>query len=620
MNYLSAENISKAFGEKVLFEDVNFGVSKGQKVALVARNGAGKTTLLNILAGRETPDSGEVNVRKEIRVGYLDQNPQFPPQKTVLETLFLIDQPESRAVREYERLLVIGADQARVQAAAEEIERLKAWDYEARIKQILTRLTITGLNRPVSELSGGQKKRVALAGVLIAEPDFLILDEPTNHLDIEMIEWLEAYLSRQSLTLLLVTHDRYFLDRVCNEIYELDNKTLFRYAGNYEYFLEKKAERAFNETREIEKARNIYRTELDWMRRQPKARATKAKAREDSFYVLEDKVNSARTEEKFELIFKTPRIGGKILEIKKLTKQYGDHVLFKNFSYTFKPKDRIGIVGRNGAGKTTLLRVLLGEENFDNGKIEWGETVVTGYYRQEDIFDKPERRVIDVVKEIAEVLPLNSGAKMGAAQFLQHFQFDYNLQHTPIEKLSGGERRRLHLLTVLIRNPNFLIFDEPTNDLDLLTLSVLEEFLAHYEGCLLVVSHDRYFMNKLVDHLFIIEDNANVRDFNGTYQDYFAERQNQAKQEKRPAAASTTTTARSSEKKRKLSFNEKREFDGLEAEIAKLEERKDALAVQMTESGLSHARMLELSAETTRVVEALETKTNRWLELAEFAE
>lgn len=621
MNYLSAENLTKSFGEKILFANVNFGISKGQKVALVARNGAGKTTLLNLIMGLDSPDSGEINTRKEIRIGYLEQNPVFPPKTTVLETLFLTQQPEALAVRAYEAALETGI-QSTIDAAAEQVESLKAWDYENRITQILFRLAIKGLNRQVHELSGGQKKRIALAALLIAEPDFLILDEPTNHLDVEMIEWLESYLSKQHLTILLVTHDRYFLDRVCTEIIEIDQQKIYRYGGNYEYFLEKKAERAFNEKSEIEKARNIYRTELEWMRRQPKARGTKAKAREDSFYQLEDKVKSQRIEEKFELSVKMPRIGGKILEIKKLTKSYDEQILFKNFSYTFKPKDRIGIVGRNGAGKTTLLKILVGEESYQNGKIEWGESIQYGYYRQDGLPNKPEQRVIDVVKEIAEVIPLNNGEKISAAQFLFHFQFDYNLQHTPIEKLSGGERRRLHLITVLIKNPNFLILDEPTNDLDLITLNLLEEFLLHYEGCLLIVSHDRYFMDKLVEHLFILEDNGNIRDYNGTYRDYYTAREAELRAEKEKLAnVSKANNAQTiPEKKRKLSYNEQREYTRLETEIAELEAKKEMLTNKMSESNISHAQMQAYANEVTQIIDLLDQKTNRWLELSEFAE
>jgi ATP-binding cassette subfamily F protein uup len=624
MNYLSIENISKAYGERVLFSNISFGINKGQKFSLIARNGAGKTSLLNIITGTEAPDEGIVSVRKEITIGYLAQNPYLDPELTILETLYLGDSAPLKALKAYEKALSSG-NSIDIEKAMELMELQAAWDYEARARQALSRLRIENLEQKVKNISGGQRKRIALAQVLIANPDFLILDEPTNHLDIEMIEWLEQYLSQDTITLLLVTHDRYFLDNICQVILELEGGNLYTYTGNYEYYLEKKADRDFRESRELEKNKNLFRKELEWMRRQPQARGTKAKAREDSFYELQEKVTAKREEHALQLNVKTTRIGGKILEIKNVTKKWGNTVILKNFSYVFKPYERIGIVGRNGVGKTTFLNLLTGALQPDSGSIVPGETIIMGYYQQEYPPFKEGAKVIDVVKDIAEVIPLATGEKVSAQQFLQHFQFDYAMQNSPVDKLSGGEKRRLHLLTVLIKNPNLLILDEPTNDLDLITLNLLEEFLIHYTGCLVLVSHDRYFMDKIVEHLFIFEGNGVIKDYNGSYRKYREEtialqKLQQALKPKSPIQEKVISANDKNEKKRKLTFNEQREFISLENELAKLEARKEELVQLMSSGSAKHNDMQSWSTEMTLIVEALEQKTERWLELAEIAE
>ncbi|MCS6905369.1 MAG: ABC-F family ATP-binding cassette domain-containing protein [Bacteroidia bacterium] len=626
MNYLSLENVSKSYGEKLLFSNISFGISKGQKFALIARNGTGKTSLLNIIAGLESPDEGVVSIRKEITVGYLAQNPILNPECTVLETLYQGDTPQLKALKAYEQALNEG-NSTNIERAMELMEQWGAWDYEARARQVLSRLRIEELNQLVKNLSGGQRKRVALAQVLIANPEFLILDEPTNHLDIEMIEWLEQYLSQDCITLLLVTHDRYFLDNICQVILELEEGSLYTYYGNYEYYLEKKADREFRQARELEKNRNLYRKELEWMRRQPQARTTKAKAREDSFYELEEKVKSRRLEPNLELNVKTTRIGGKILEIKNVTKKWGNTFILKNFSYVFKPFEKVGIVGRNGVGKTTFLNLLTGAIQPDAGSIVPGETIVMGYYQQEYPPFKEGTRVIDVVKNIAEVIPLSTGEKVSAQQFLYHFQFDFAMQQSLVEKLSGGEKRRLHLLTVLMKNPNFLILDEPTNDLDLITLNLLEEFLMHYTGCLVLVSHDRYFMDKIVDHLLIFEGEGKIKDYNGNYRQYRAEKEIEEKKQ----STITNTTKQKEEilqksvkknenRKRKLTFNEQREYEQLEKELMQLEARKEELAQIMSLGNATHQQMQEWATEMAKIIEKIEQKTERWLELAEIAE
>ncbi|MCS7085140.1 MAG: ABC-F family ATP-binding cassette domain-containing protein [Bacteroidia bacterium] len=616
-NLLSAERISKSYGEKKLFDDVSLGLNKGDKAALVARNGAGKTTLLNVLAGRDLPDSGTVTYRKDLVLGYLPQEPVFDPDSTALEYLFGGDDPVAAAVREHELALEIG-DKARVQAAWETIERLGGWDFEARVKETLFKLDLKRLQLPVKHFSGGQKKRLALARLLIHPPELLLLDEPTNHLDVEMIEWLEEYLSQSNSTFLLVTHDRYFLDNVCRTIYELEDGKLYLYKGNYEYYLEKKTERELRERSERAKNLNLYRRELEWIRRQPKARGTKAKAREDAFEQLKQAAFARKVETTFELKVKMNRIGGKILEIKNVSKSFGDKRILKNFTYTFKPKDRVGIVGRNGVGKTTFVNMLTGVENPDAGTIVVGDTVVFGYYRQDGLEFREDWKVIDAVKQIAEVLPLSDGTKLNASQFLTHFGFPPAQQQTPISRLSGGEKRRLHLLTVLVRNPNFLILDEPTNDLDLITLNALEEFLEHYEGCLVVVSHDRYFTEKTVDHLFILDGTGTVVDYNGRYSQWREERR-AAEKDQSVKTSKTLVVRESVSSGRKLTYKERRELEGLEAEIAALELKRKSLEEAMP-AVEEHLRLVALSNELAQIQRLIDEKTERWLTLAELAE
>lgn len=625
MNYLSVENLSKSFGIRVLFSNISFGINKGQRVALVAKNGTGKSSLLNIISGKDTADSGTVTLRKEIKIAFLNQEPEFTGTKTVMVEVYDNNNPVLSAIKEYEECLVAqergNMDQDKFQAAFEQMEQQKAWDYETRIRQILTQLKIFRLHQLTTELSGGQKKRIALAKVLIEEPDLLILDEPTNHLDFEMIEWLENYLVKQNITLLMVTHDRYFLDRVCNEIIELDNGKLYSYKGNYSYFIEKKQEREFNEAQQTDKAKNLYRKELEWIRRAPKARTTKSKSRIDAFYEVEEKAKGGKKESALQLNVKMTRIGGKILELKKVYKSYDNLKILKGFDYTFKTGERIGIVGKNGTGKSTFLNIITGEEKADSGKINIGETIVYGYYSQQGLNLNEDKRVIEVVKEIAEVIPLGNGTKLSASQFLQHFMFPPEMQYTYVSKLSGGEKRRLYLLTVLIKNPNFLILDEPTNDLDILTLNVLEEFLLEFKGCLIIVSHDRYFMDKLVDHLFIFNGDGDIKDFTGNYSDYRDWLLDQQKEEKTKLKqinliSSTPVNEKSTEKK--VSFRDKKAFDELEKEIAKLEKEKKELEALLNSGSLNPEELQEKALELGNIIQILEEKSERWFELAEL--
>ena len=619
MNYLSAESISKSYNENWLFKDVTIGINSGQKVALVGINGSGKSTLLRILAGKVKSDSGKVVMRKDIRVGYLDQDPQFDNATTVFNALFSSENQVLTAIKEYEDALLHPENKG-LQEAMEKMDLLKAWDYEQKVKQIISKLGLPDLEQHISNLSGGQKKRVAMARVLIEDPELLIMDEPTNHLDLESIEWLETLLSSQQVTLLLVTHDRYFLDRVATEIIELDGGVIYPYKGNYSYFLEKKADRELREMAEIDKAKNLMRKELEWMRRQPKARGTKSKARIDAFYDLKEKATSKRDTQKLELDIKTTRQGGKVIETAHLKKVFGDKKIINDFSYIFKKKERIGIIGRNGTGKSTFLNMLAGLIPPDSGKIDKGETTVIGYYTQKGLVITEDQRVLEVVKDIAEVITLSNGQTLNASQFLQYFLFPPSMQHTFVSKLSGGERKRLQLLKILITNPNFLILDEPTNDFDLATLNVLEDFLMNFSGCLLVVSHDRYFMDKLVDHLFIFEGEGEIKDFPGNYTDWreLKEEEDELKEQlkKEPAKKEEPKPANTSEKK-KLSFQEKKEYDTLETEIMELEEKKLLLIEKLNSGSGSHEDIIVTSKEIEKVISLVENKTIRWLELSE---
>ena len=623
MNYLSAESISKSYGEKPLFQDLNFGISQGQKVALVGINGSGKSTLLNVLAGLIPPDSGSVSIRKGIKIGFLGQQPVFNEAFTVQQTIFASGNEILDTIREYELCLANHATSAaKMQDLLERMDALQAWDYELKIKQILTKLGINNLESQISHLSGGQRKRVAMARVLIDEPDLLILDEPTNHLDLETIEWLEGLLAASQQTLLMVTHDRYFLDRIVTEIAELERGKIYTYKGNYSYFIQKKEEREIQQDAEVEKARNLMRKELDWMRRQPKARGTKSKSRIDAFYDLKDKANSKVTTANLELSVKTTRQGGKIIQVEHISKAFGEKKIVDDFSYVFKKKDRIGIIGKNGAGKTTFLNMLTGKLAPDSGEINTGETTVFGYYTQDELTFKEDQRVIDIVKEIAEVVETGNGETITAAQFLQHFQFSPAMQYTFVSKLSGGEKRRLQLLRVLIKNPNFLILDEPTNDLDIITLNILEDFLLNFGGCLLIVSHDRYFMDQLVEHIFVFEGDGQVKNFPGNYTDYreYAAEQEEAEKPaaKLVVAETTATTLPEAAKKRKATYNEKREFETLDTAIQALEKQKAALIQEMNSENADHKVITEAAATLKKLEAELDAKTERWLELSEI--
>ena len=619
MNYLQVDQLTKTYGERILFRDISFGLQQGQKTALVAKNGAGKSTLLRILTSREVADSGTVVFRNGLSVAYLDQHPPFEPELTIQETVFAWKDPRMEAIRKYEFLLETNGDPDELQRVIREVDDLKAWDMEAKVKEILGRLDIHQLDQKMGTLSGGQRKRVSLAALLIREPDLLILDEPTNHLDIDMIEWLEGWLRQSNLTLLMVTHDRYFLDNVCNDVLELDRESIQRFKGNYAYYLEKKEamREAFNS--EVEKARNTYSRELEWMRRMPKARGTKSKARIDQFYDIKDKAHQRLKEDQVQLSVKMNRLGGKILELVKVSKGYGERTLIEPFTYTFKKGEKIGIVGKNGCGKSTLLKMITGELATDSGKITTGETVIFGYYSQDGMKMSDEKRVIEVVKDVADVIPLADGRNLTASQLLQLFLFPPQMQYTPVGKLSGGEKRRLYLLTVLMKNPNFLILDEPTNDLDIQTLNILQDFLESFGGCVLIVSHDRYFMDILADHLFVFEGNGVIRDYNGNYTDYRLELSEQEKQKQSQPAAKVSAPVEVQVKKEKVkpSFKETHEYEQLEKEIPKLEARIEELANEMNSGISDHLRLSEISQEIKKLTDSLDEKSLRWLELAE---
>jgi ATP-binding cassette subfamily F protein uup len=623
MNYLSAENISKSFGDQILFEGLTFGLARGDKTAIIARNGTGKTTLLRILAGKESTDTGEFTFRNGIRVAFLEQAPDLDPSLTIDQLIFTANTPILKIIQNYEDVLQkhtsgeTAESAGMLEKATAEMDHVHAWDYERRLKQLLDLFRITDTTQGISKLSGGEKKRLALALVLLDEPEVLILDEPTNHLDIDMIEWLEQYLSQSNLTLLMVTHDRYFLDRVCNRIIELSMGKLFHYQGNYEYFLEKRAER--EELRQVEahRAGQLMKQELEWLRRMPKARTGKSKARIDAFQGIKEKATQVQAESELSLKVKSPRLGGKILELDRLTKRYGSLKIMEEFSYKFARGERAGMIGRNGTGKTTFLNVITGLEQADAGEIDKGETVVMGYYRQMGPAWKKEQRVIDAVKEIAEVVALEDGRSISASQFLEHFMFSPEAQYKMISKLSGGELRRLHLLTVLIKNPNFLILDEPTNDLDLFALNKLEEFLLNFKGCLLIVSHDRYFLDKLTEHLFVFEGQGKIRDHYGTYSDY---RRLQASEKKpeRKATKATKTSVPDQVKKTKLTFKEQQEYNKLEPEIEALEEEKAILEEELSAGTLDYEALNQKASRVSELMELIETKLQRWSELGEY--
>ena len=628
MHYVSVEGLSRSYGITPLFSGISFNIEEGDKIALIARNGCGKSTLLKILAGKETPEEGKVWVHKEVDIALFEQEPLFNELLTVSENIFLIDHPVINAIREYE-LAVEEARPEKLTAAIIKMDELGAWDFEAKVKQVLGKLNIQNLQQQVKNLSGGQKKRVALARTLIDigfehKHVLLLMDEPTNHLDIEMVEWLEHYLNHEKITLLLVTHDRYFLEAVCNEIWELDGNTIYTYKGDYANYLEKKAARIESDTASIDKAKNLYRKELEWMRRQPKARTTKAKSRIDSFYEVETKAKQRIENQQMQLQTKMNRLGGKVVEMKKAYKSYGETVILKGFDYTFKKGERVGVAGKNGVGKTTFINIIQGLEKADSGKINIGDTVIFGYYSQQGLDVKEDMRVIEYVKSIAENFPLADGGSLTAAQFLQLFLFDPEKHFTYLSNLSGGEKRRLHLLSILFRNPNFLILDEPTNDLDLPTLGVLENFLNEFPGCLLIISHDRYFMDRLADHLFVFEGNGFIRDFPGNYSNY---RQWLAEEEKKNMQeASINTLKKKNEgdktikEKKKFSFKEKRELDILNKEITDLNNEKMKITGMLQSGNTPYEELDQLSKRIIEVNTLLDEKEIRWLELSELAE
>lgn len=616
--YLQVENLTKSFGDLVLFQGISFGIAEGQRIGLIAKNGSGKSTLLNILAGKEGYDEGNIVFRRDLRVGYLEQNPYYPEELTVLEACFYHGNTTVQVIKEYERCMETeghpGLDDILVR-----MEQEKAWDYERKAKQILSQLKIRDFDQKVKQLSGGQLKRVALANVLITEPDLLIMDEPTNHLDLDMTEWLEEYLNRGSLSLLMVTHDRYFLDRVCSEIIEIDNRQLYSYSGNYSYYLEKRQERIDATNAEIARANNLYRTELEWMRRMPQARGHKARYREEAFYELEKVAKQRVYDSQVKLDVKASYIGSKIFEAEHLYKSFGDLKILDDFSYIFARYEKMGIVGNNGTGKSTFIKVLMGLQKPDSGTLEIGETVRFGYYSQEGLQFDEQMKVIDVVQRIAEVIELGDGKRLTASQFLQHFLFTPETQHSYVYKLSGGERRRLYLCTVLMRNPNFLVLDEPTNDLDIVTLQVLEEYLRSFKGCVIVVSHDRYFMDKVVDHLLVFKGQGDIRDFPGNYSDYRDWKLAKAEHEKEQSKPKEEKTARVRlNDKRRLTFKERKEMEQLEADIAALEAEKKEIEEALCSGTLSVDELTEKSKRLPQLNDELDEKSMRWLELSEI--
>jgi len=613
VNYLSVENISKSYGERVLFEDISFGINKDQKVAFVAKNGSGKTSILNIIAGFDTPDTGQIVMRKEISMAYLSQNDVLNPNLTIEETIFATENKILSIVNQYEKALKNLDDTDAYQKAFELMEQYNAWDFETQYTQVLSKLKIDNLSQKVSSLSGGQKKRVSLAIVLIHKPDFLILDEPTNHLDLEMIEWLEAYFAKEKITLFMVTHDRYFLERVCNEIIELENGKIYKYKGNYSYYLEKKEERIQLEQVTTDKAKNLFKKELDWMRRQPKARTTKSKSRIDDFYQIKEKAQQRRIDHKVQLEINMERLGSKILELHKLKKSYDEKIILDGFNYVFKRGERIGIIGKNGTGKSSFLNIITEKNPVDAGTVMVGETIKFGYYTQSGITIKEGQKVIEVIKEFGEFIPLMKGQKISASQLLERFLFDKKKQYDFVEKLSGGEQKRLYLCAVLIQNPNFLILDEPTNDLDVVTLNVLENFLLDYPGNLLVVSHDRYFMDKIVDALFVFRGEGVVENFPGNYSDFRAYEDSTPKEK-----VEKISDEKSEKEPSKVGLNsqEKREFGALEAEIERLQNRKITIENQFMNVEISPEEIQKKSEELQDVITSLEEKEERWLELS----
>jgi ATP-binding cassette subfamily F protein uup len=615
MNYVSVENISKSFGERTLFENLSFGINKDQKIAFIAKNGSGKTCIMKILNGEDEPDTGQVVVRKDINMAFLSQDAALQDELTIEESIFASDNPTLKVIEQYEKALENPDDAEAYQKAFDQMDQLNAWDFETQYKQILFKLKLEDFKLKVKNLSGGQKKRLALAIILINRPDLLILDEPTNHLDLEMIEWLESYFAKENITLFMVTHDRFFLERVCNEIIELDNGKIYQYKGNYSYYLAKKEERITSENASIDKAKNLFVKELEWMRRQPKARTTKSKSRQDDFYVIKQKAESRRKENVVELEINMERMGSKIIELHKVSKKFKDRVILDNFSFDFQRGERIGIIGKNGTGKSTFLNVLTGTIPLDQGKVVVGDTIKIGYYTQSGINPKPGQKVIDIIKEYGEYIPLTKGKIISAGQLLERFLFDRKKQHDYVEKLSGGELKRLYLCTVLIQNPNFLILDEPTNDLDIVTLNVLESFLLDYPGCLLVVSHDRYFMDKIVDHLFVFRGQGEIEDFPGNYSDFRAYEDSADVQQKEDNKAEKKEWKQQNNTSN-LSFNEQKELQKIEREIKDLEYDKKQIEALFAENKVADSDITSKALALQELINKLESKEERWFELS----
>jgi ATP-binding cassette subfamily F protein uup len=616
MNYLSVENISKSYGERILFKDISFGINKDQKIAFIAKNGSGKTTIMNMINGLDEPDTGQVVIRKDINMAFLSQNNNLQDELTIEENIFASDNEILKVIERYEKALENPNEEEAYQRAFDDMDRHNAWDFETQFKQILYKLKLEDLKMKVKNMSGGQKKRLSLAIILISKPDLLILDEPTNHLDLEMIEWLEDYFAKENITLFMVTHDRFFLERVCNEIIELDNGKIYQYKGNYSYYLEKKEERLASENSSIDKAQNLFVKELAWMRRQPKARTTKSKSRQDDFYVIKEKAESRRKENVVELEINMERMGSKIIEMVKLNKNFPDRTILKDFSYSFQRGERIGIIGKNGTGKSTFLNILTQTMPPDSGKVIIGETIKIGYYTQSGINPKPGQKVIDIIKEYGEYIPLTKGKIISASQLLERFLFDAKKQYDFVEKLSGGELKRLYLCTVLIQNPNFLILDEPTNDLDIVTLNVLESFLLDFPGCLLVVSHDRYFMDKIVDHLFVFRGEGEIEDFPGNYSDFRS-----YEDSTEPKVLHSVSTEKTNWKEKQtastgLNFNEQKEFNKLEREIKDLEYNKKQIEQEFADGKVSEDKIETKANELQKIIQSIEEKEERWFELS----
>ena len=618
MNLLSVEEISKSYGEKVIFDSISFGVNQGQKIALIAKNGCGKSSILNIIAGEDSPDKGQVVFRKGIKVAYLSQEPLLDPKLTVKESVLRADNPILSIIFDYDKALKNPEDQESYQKAFDAMDQAQAWDFETQYKKILFKLKLNDLNAKVGSLSGGQKKRIALCNVLLKQPELLILDEPTNHIDLEMIEWLESYFSKEKITLLMVTHDRYFLERVCNEIIELDQGKLYSYKGNYSYYLEKRDARIAQENVEAHKTKLHFKKELEWMRRQPKARTTKSKSRIEDFKIIKEKASLRRDDHKIQLEINMERLGSKMIEMHKVSKAFGDTTILNGFDYVFQRNERIGIIGKNGTGKSTFLNMLTSNEELDSGKIIWGETLKFGYYTQSGIPYKEGQKVIDVIREYGDYIPLKKGKKISAQQLLERFLFDRKKQYDFVDKLSGGERKRLYLCTVLIQNPNFLILDEPTNDLDIITLNVLESFLLDFPGCLIVVSHDRYFMDKIIDHLFVFKGSGNIENFPGNYSDYRAYEDSKIKNNDSELKSERSQLKEKNihSNKKNLNYLQQKEFKKLEKEIKKIEVLKEEIQNHFNQK-LSIDDVKKYSIQLKNIEQELELKTNRWFELSE---